>query len=481
MSGSCALPCATPESQGLPSAAILAFIEALESKIDSPNGLILVRHGHVVAQGWWRPFMPEYRHMLFSLSKSFTSTAVGLAVAEGLLVVDDTVVSFFPDDAPGRGEPEPGRHARAPPALHDHRPRRGYHRGNARAGRMATGRALFWRGRWSTRRARTSCTTAAPPTCCRPSCSSVTGQTVLDYLTPRLFEPLGITDPTWETCPRGINTGGWGLSIQNRGHRPLWPALSAEGRVAGPALLPEAWVAEATAWQICQRQQPNQPTGGRATATSSGAAATMPSAGDGAFGQFCVVMPEQDAVLAMTDGTSDMQGVLDLVWEHLLPAMTAEPLAPDPEGQARLAAKLAGLELPTPQGAATVAMAERVNGRIYALEANDLGQTMAQFTFSGAGSTLRFAGGEAPLWIGSGYGAWMPGEIGGLGARSLGKVAAAGAWAADDTYVSQIWAHETPFRITVTSRFEGEQVTISLAFNVGMQPAAPMVLKGRLQ
>ncbi len=93
-------PKSTPEAQGIPSGAILAFLEAAEKNIDALHSFMLLRHGAVVAEGWWAPYAPELRHMLFSLSKSYTSTAVGFAVAEGLLTVDDTLLSLFPEFAP---------------------------------------------------------------------------------------------------------------------------------------------------------------------------------------------------------------------------------------------------------------------------------------------------------------------------------------------------------------------------------------------
>src|SRR5687767_3191285 len=94
------LPRSSPEAQGVSSPAVLAFVEAADREIDSLHSVMLVRHGHVVAEGWWAPYSAEAPHSLFSLSKSFTSTAVGLAVAEGKLSVDDPVLKFFPNDAP---------------------------------------------------------------------------------------------------------------------------------------------------------------------------------------------------------------------------------------------------------------------------------------------------------------------------------------------------------------------------------------------
>ena len=103
------LPRATPEAQGVSSAALLAFVAEAESKLDALHSLMIVRRGQVIAEGWWAPYQPNERHMLFSLSKSFTSTAVGLAVAEGKLSIDDPVLKFFPDEAP----PQPSANLRA--------------------------------------------------------------------------------------------------------------------------------------------------------------------------------------------------------------------------------------------------------------------------------------------------------------------------------------------------------------------------------
>jgi len=104
-----ALPRSSPEQQGIPSAALLAFIDAADKEIDTMNSFMLVRHGHVVAEAWWAPYDRDTPHILYSLSKSFTSTAVGLAIAEGKLSLDDQVLKFFPEDAPA----EPSRNLSA--------------------------------------------------------------------------------------------------------------------------------------------------------------------------------------------------------------------------------------------------------------------------------------------------------------------------------------------------------------------------------
>ena len=94
------LPRATPESQGVDTEGILNFLQAIQTSGLEWHSFMLVRHGHVVAEGWWKPFAAEYKHTLYSLSKSFTSTAIGFLVSEGKISVNDPVVKFFPDDLP---------------------------------------------------------------------------------------------------------------------------------------------------------------------------------------------------------------------------------------------------------------------------------------------------------------------------------------------------------------------------------------------
>jgi CubicO group peptidase (beta-lactamase class C family) len=92
----------TPESAGVSAKAILDFLDAVEHEKMELHSFMMLRHGQVIAEGWWEPYGPELVHTMYSMSKSFTSTAVGFAVAEGKMSVEDKVVSFFPDDLPAK-------------------------------------------------------------------------------------------------------------------------------------------------------------------------------------------------------------------------------------------------------------------------------------------------------------------------------------------------------------------------------------------
>ena len=158
------LPRGSPEAQGVSSPAVLAFVEAADKNIDSMNSFMLLRHGHVVAEGWWAPYDAEASHSLYSLSKSFTSTAVGLAVSEGKLSLDDPVLKFFPEDAPA----EPSNNLKSMRVSDLLRMSTGQQAEPPQPGRSALDQSLSSRSPSPSNPGPISCTTRRPPTCCRP-------------------------------------------------------------------------------------------------------------------------------------------------------------------------------------------------------------------------------------------------------------------------------------------------------------------------
>jgi CubicO group peptidase (beta-lactamase class C family) len=205
-------PRSSPEAEGVSSSRLLAFIEAVDETIHHLHSFMLVRHGRVVAEGWWLPYAPEHPHMLFSLSKSFISTAIGLAVAEGCLSVDDFVASLLPDDFPAEVNEKLAalRVRQLLTMTSGHDPETvgfmySQPEGNWTKGFLdqpmthAPGIHFFYED-------------GAPYTL-SALVQQVTGRPMLDYLQQYLFEPLGIDNATWTVCPRGINTGFTGLSL----------------------------------------------------------------------------------------------------------------------------------------------------------------------------------------------------------------------------------------------------------------------------
>ena len=267
------LPRSDPEAQGVSSAAVLDFVEAADATIESMNSFMLVRHGHVVAEGWWAPYAAESPHSLYSLSKSFTSTAVGLAVAEGKLSLDDPVLEFFPDDAPA----EPSENLRSMRVRDLLRMSTGQQDEPPRPDGPAPGPRPSSPSRSRSSRARTSSTTRRATYMLSAIVQKATGETVLDYLGPRLFEPLGIESPTWETSPQGVSAGGYGLSVRTEDIAKFGQLYLQTGRMGRRAARPRGMGRRGAHVFRPPTAATPRATGTRATATSSGDAATAPT------------------------------------------------------------------------------------------------------------------------------------------------------------------------------------------------------------
>ena len=196
-------------------------------------------------------------------------------------------------------------------------------------------------------------------------------------------------------------------------------------------------------------------------------------------------MPEQDAVVAITAGTSNLQGVLNHVWEHLLPAMGPAPLADDGAAQDQLLSKLASLTLPSPQGARTSPTAARVSGKTFRFQPGDpqdendsrIETATWEFTEDGCTLTLRDKRGEHRVEAGADM--WRPGTTT-LGEGRPRPIAAQSVWTAEDTYVLTLWLTETPFSLTLTARFEDDRVSLQTRQNVSFGPTERPAQEGRL-
>lgn len=326
------LPRSTPEAQGVSSTQVRKFIEAADKRVTTMHSLMLVRNGHVVAECWWKPESADQQHVLWSLSKSFTSTAVGFAVAEGKFSIDDPVLKFFPEEAPANPS-EKLKMMRVRDLL-----------------TMSTGHETEPDVRGKTDQAWVK-TFLEHPVPHKPGAhfqyntpatymlsvivQKTTGQTVLEYLKPRLFEPLGIVNPRWDNSPQGITLGGYGLYVRTEDIAKFGQLYLQNGQWNGKQLLSPEWVTMATSKQVSNGSDPtkdwDQGYGFQFWLCRHGA-----FRGDGKDGQFCIVIPEKNVVIAMTANTRDMQGQLNVVWDELLSAFADGPLPENPEEQAKL-------------------------------------------------------------------------------------------------------------------------------------------------
>lgn len=321
-----ALERSTPEAEGVDPRGLEKYFEAVKKSGQDLHSLMIIRHGKVVAEKWFGDNAPGTNHVLHSVSKTFTSTAVGFAVTEGRLKLSDKVISFFAGELPAEVSPRLAalevRHLLTMTVGHDVDP---------------TGDIRTQEGSWEK-------LFLAMPLDHNPGekfvynsmatymlssiIQKVSGQKLIDYLYPRLFRPLGIGAIEWEESPAGVNTGGWGLHVKAEDMAKLGLFYLQKGMWNGEQLLPASWIEEASSAKL--KQAPVWVEKGMKARNSDwiqgyGYQIWMNRVAgyraDGANGQFIIVLPAKDAVIVTTANISDMQGEIDLIWKYLYPAI----------------------------------------------------------------------------------------------------------------------------------------------------------------
>jgi CubicO group peptidase (beta-lactamase class C family) len=419
-------PRSTPSAEGVDARGIRSFLDALDAAPDvEPHSLMLLRHGAVIAEGWWAPYGPDRPHLLYSLSKSFTSTALGLAVAEGLVRLDDTVLSHFPELD---GE------------ITDPRSRRMLVRHVAA---MASGHreetidpADLVRGFLLTPPDAEPGSVFAYNQPCTFALAAIVqraaGMPLTEYLRPRLFDPLGIGEVGWLSDSRSLELGYSGLHATTDAIAKLGQLYLQRGRWGDTQLLSPEWVAEATELHITTPGREwvdwEQGYGFQFWMARHG------YRGDGAYGQFCVVLPEHDVVLAITGQSPDMQAVITAAWEHLLPAIDRPTDGTDDDA---LRAELAALTLPVVPGSAPsepVSYAAATDTPVDAITAVSLSPSPG-----GVRVTVTERGVAVPLEFELGIGAWAVTDA----------VASSGGIQPDGSLRVDVILVETPHRLSI--------------------------------
>jgi CubicO group peptidase (beta-lactamase class C family) len=459
---------------------------------------MIVRHGKVIAEGWWDPYKADLKHTLFSLSKSFTSTAIGFAVAESRLSVEDKVVSFFPEE-----KPEMVSQNLAAMRIKDLLTMTTGHEKDT-LGPLLGETACCWVKRFlSLPVEREPGTHFLYNTGATYMLSAIlhkiTQTNLLNYLTPRLFKPLDIKGADWETDPDGIDVGGFGLRLTTEDIAKFGQLYLQKGRWNGKQLLPAQWTEEATSLQV-----PNAPPTGKTKEHDWNQGYGYQFwrcqhnayRGDGAMGQYCIVMPDQDAVLAITGETHNMQAIMNQVWELLLPNMQQESLSGDAKAHAALKHKLASLTLLPPVTASGSPMVSTISGKRYKIQDNKLHIEKASFTFHKNSCTFTLKDTKGEHTIVCGLNKWEKGEtrmpddppkfvqLKNNMDNSQVKVAAFGTWTSPDTFVMTWNFYETPHSDIVTCYFEKDTLRMEFKNSIDSKlrnsKEARLVLEGQL-
>lgn len=480
-------PRVAPEAVGLRSEDLEWLLDELESGFTEMHGLMVMRHGKICAEGWWAPYGPGVRHGLQSLSKTYAATAVGIAVTEGLLRLEDRVIDIFPEDAPadpsenlqkltvrdvlcmGCGMdtmPAPTldwiRQFLATPVNH------------------LPGTTYMYNSMGST--------------LLGAMVRKVSGQGVQEYLKPRLFDKIGICADNlrWLTMPDGLEVGGGGLFATTEDNLRLMLLYKNGGVWNGERILSEEYAAKAVSLQNESATEAIGNPEAFDNFVGYGFQIWMcqPEGvyrADGAMGQFSVVIPKLDMIISLNEtatGAHWAQKTLDTLWQYLKRVEAGEPTAENPVAAAHLARRMKHLAIEAPAFAPFSPMAAKVSGKTYTVTEGELsldlnitgglsgtpgepGMEEFSFAFDTDHAVLRYtAGGEtACVHIGTDGTRWL--NLLPLKHSPLSRVYLAGAWESEDTFSVAVRWVETCFESRLDFTFAGDEVTVSRCLTVG--------------
>ncbi|WP_176168909.1 serine hydrolase domain-containing protein [Krasilnikoviella flava] len=421
-----------------------ALLDRLERDSVACHSLMVVRNGSVVAEGWWAPYAAERPHLLYSLTKSFTAIAVGLAVGDGLLSLDDRLVDVLPDHVP-TGVTEQGRRL----TVHHLLSMTTGHGGDSLAEAWALEPDDLTRGFLrvpfvaveGTRHDYDNATTYV----LARMVERVTGRGLPELLDERIFEPMGIEHAEWDRVASGAAFGFHGLHLTTEAVAAFGELLLRGGRWGDRQLVAREWVDLATRRHV-ETHQVEGWSDNPDTRQGYGYQFWMSRhgyRGEGSFGQVCLVVPAHDLVVVVTSALGHGgEALLDPIWECLLPGLD---LADGPEDDGALAERLRRLAFAPPTG--TVDAGRTATAR---LDASAEGSALPE----GASVVVRPAGGGWIVRLGSSLGVQVDVDVGYSVWREsapLGRpVVAAGAWQGD-MFVADLYVITTPHRVRVVA------------------------------
>ena len=466
----------TPEAQGVSSDVLSSLFDAMDASDIEFHSVMVLRNGFVIGEGWWAPFAPQYRHTLHSLSKSFTSTAVGLAISEGHFTVESPVISFFPDMLPKEISPN----LAAMKVKHLLTMTTGHQVDNGLRTNVAPWVQTFLGapivhepGTFYMYNTSASYMLSAIVT-------KTTGKTVLEYLTPRLMEPLNIVGADWEVSPQGINTGGFGLRIKTEDIAKFSQMYLDKGKWNGKQVIPESWVEAASKEQWTFTSNPfggkspkehddwQQGYGYQFWRTQHNGFRS-----DGLYGQFGIILPDQKTVVAITEQSFNTQKTLNFVWDVLLPGLQKDKLPANNTAQQKLKAKEAALQLKFPPLSVTSPMIASISSKKFMLDTNPLGAKAVTFNFNSGGGELIASYDDGDRKLAFGINRWEKDKNGIMLNKQLpfpvtslpnvaSPVAANATWQNDNTLYLDIRPVETVTGDSITCTFTGNAVKLVL-------------------
>ena len=310
----------TPESVGIDSSVILKMTEEMSYRGINVHSLMILRDNKVACEAWSKPLTPEMPHMAYSVSKSFLSTAYGFALDEGKITRETRFVDVFPEFKNKKDK------YLEKLTIHQLLCMTAGKQTAIRGSKSDDWLKVFVKAKWifdpgtSWRYVNDNYYIASKMLC------KILGESISDYLTPRLFEPLGIDAPFWEHSPDGVEAGGWGLMLKTEDIAKLVLCYQNKGKYNGIQVIPEWWTREATSFisdNSVSEKEPDASAGyGCGFWRCGGMENTYRC--EGMFCQYGISFEDYGATLIMTSEHSDLQETLDVIWEYM-PKAFIEP------------------------------------------------------------------------------------------------------------------------------------------------------------
>jgi len=440
-----------PEQAGIPSGAVLAFVEQAEERGIPLHSFMLLREGKVAAEGYYAPYQADHLHPIFSVSKSITSAAVGIAAGEGLLKLTDRVVDFFPEKLEGKPHPYTAmmtvEHLLMMATVHP---------------KSVNTRVDDWvRSFLNTPPSKLPGTSFAYDTTgTHTLCAilqKVTGMTVLEYLRPRLFDPLSMGGLWWESCPLGINKGGSGIRCTTEALARFGQLYLRDGVWNGTRILPEGWAERSIGSRIGTFGTRVMLDGKLGYGYQFWRIRHNGACAFGMGGQLIILLPDHDLVFVTTANTLEYRDghsrIIECFWSSIYPALAAKnaPLSPDPPAAKALQRRLEQLSIFMPAGRPESPLSRELGGRRWVLDPNRYGYEAVKLMLDGTRSGLYFCKEGKKLELRFGLGAWVQGTEPFMDSGAVSHGAAV--WTDERTLV--VTAHVIdPLQIfTLTCRF----------------------------
>ena len=392
----------SPESQGIPSRAILNFLKRIDAERICMHGFLLVCHNLIAAEGYWAPWSADRKHRMYSVSKSFVSLAVGMMVDEGKLTLDDRIAEHFPDKLPEKLHPW----------LADSTVRDLLTMSTAHSRTSYTRDDPDWVSTFFNK------TPSHPPgtifsydtaatVVLTATVERLSGTPFLDYMRPRFLDRIGFSADAWcVRTPEGVSWGGSGVICTLRDLARVALACMNGGTWGEERVLPEDYVRAATSWQIDNAIRGNDGYGYQIWRDKENGFSFR-----GMGSQYAICFPDKEFLFTCI---SDTQGALagsaipGVMREELYPHLSDAPLPEDPDAHAELAAKIEGLAILPIPGNADARVASEVNGAWYALEDNPMGITRMRLSFKEDQGTWEYTNGQGDNVLRFGIGRVLP-------------------------------------------------------------------------